>query len=85
MKVRWIAVASGVLALLMLASSALAGFRTPVKSAGGGEGLAVGDFNNDGRDDLLSFSSGNNASVSVFLSDGDGTFHGSARAQRCDG
>ena len=50
MKVRRIAVSSGILALLMLASSALAGFLTPVKSSGGGEGLAVGDFNNDGRD-----------------------------------
>jgi hypothetical protein len=69
----------------MLASSALAGFPTPVKSPGGGEGLAVGDFNNDGRDDLLSFSSGSDTSVSVYLSGGDGTFRKSTKLTSATG
>jgi hypothetical protein len=69
----------------MLASSALAEFRPPVNSTGGAEGLAVGDLSNDGRDDLLSFSSGSNSSVSVYLSGGDGTFRKSAKLSGATG
>jgi hypothetical protein len=50
----------------------LLSFSAPVTSAGGGDGLAVGDFNADGRTDVAVFDSKNRVAVS--LSNGDGTF-----------
>src|SRR5262245_5826357 len=47
-------------------------FLAPVTSAGGGNALTVADFNHDGRDDVVVFSSKNRLSVS--LSNGDGSF-----------
>jgi len=78
MKVRGIAFSSGVLALLMLASSTWGGFRTPVKTSPSslyfdiGSTLIVtiasgGDFDGDGWSDIVV--SGNSTLV-VLLNDG---------------
>ena len=47
-------------------------FSAPLVSPGGGNSLAVGDFNGDGRDDVVVLAANNTAVVS--LSNGDGTF-----------
>ena len=48
------------------------GFLAPVASPGGGDGVAVADFNHDGRDDVVVISG--NTTDAVSLSTGDGTF-----------
>src|SRR3954470_3144566 len=47
-------------------------FAAAVTSAGGGDSISVGDFNKDGRDDIVHFAGTNRVAVS--LSNGDGTF-----------
>ena len=51
-------------------------FSGPVTSGGGGNSIAVGDFNRDGRDDVVVLSAKGSAVVS--LSNGNGTFRQAA-------
>jgi hypothetical protein len=51
-------------------------FLAPVTSSGGGGSLAAGDFNHDGRDDIVFIGAKDNLTVS--LSNGDGTFRQSS-------
>jgi hypothetical protein len=60
------------LQLEALEDRSLLSFVAPVTSAGGGYSVAVGDFNHDGRDDVVVIRSA--TSVSVSLSKGDGSF-----------
>src|SRR5688500_6688358 len=55
-----------------LESRRLLSFSAPITSAGAGHCVTVGDFNGDGRDDVVVLASSN--SVGVRLSNGDGTF-----------
>jgi hypothetical protein len=55
-----------------LESRTVPSFLAPVTSRGGGDSLAVGDFNRDGLDDVVVISGAGRVSVS--LSNGDGSF-----------
>jgi hypothetical protein len=48
--------------------------RTDINTSAGPQGVAVGDFNNDGISDIAVLNSGA-SSVSILLGRGDGTFH----------
>jgi len=65
------------LALEALEDRSLPSFLAPVTSPGGGDSLAVGDFNHDGRDDVVVISAKN--TVAVSLSNGDGSFQRTAK------
>src|SRR5262245_27549990 len=58
-------------------------FLAPVTSPGGGNALTAADFNHDGRDDVVVFSSKNRLSVS--LSNGDGSFSLSSKLTTAKG
>ena len=58
-------------------------FSGPIVTAGAGNGLSVGDVNNDGLADLLVFAG--KSSVAVSLSKGDGTFRQGSTPHRTDG
>jgi len=64
------------LTLEVMEDRSVPSFLAPVTSSGGGGSLAVGDFNQDGRADIA-FLSPNNT-VTVSLSNGDGTFRQSS-------
>src|SRR5262245_10070340 len=64
--------ASARLSVEALEGRAVPAFLTPVSTPSTG-GVTAGDFNNDGRDDLLRLDRSSNT-VSVLLSNGDGSF-----------
>jgi hypothetical protein len=67
-----------VIVLPLLTQLAWGDFEPPVRSRGGSDGLVVGDVNGDGRDDLITFSSGSDPVLRVLLSGDNGTLDESA-------